>query len=501
MYLTGVREQLKGFVKGLEPGVYDSIDATRMVGELAEIERLAATGKALLAARVADSGTLRARGERSVASWLAKVSGTSVGEAAGALATVESLPKLPHTDQALREGKISPAQARQIAEGSVNDPSAEWDLLGVAQSGSLNELRDAARRTRAAGEDDRARYARVRAKRYFKHRVEVDGAFTGSFSLTPDDGAELLAAVRPFRDAAFDHARTNGRREPLEAYAADGLVGLARWYRTHTDGDAAAPGGVQVAGEVVPVSLRPSRDAKIIVRVDAAALQRGHTEAGEICDIAGIGPVPVAVVYSLLPQALAAAVITNGQAVATVAHAGRQVTATQLTALQWQGIQCEVDGCDAREHLEIDHLIDYAITKHTRLAELGYKCRLHHDLKTYQGWDYIAGTTHLVAPHHACTPTPKPATNPTTGLVEDHPTTPRSATTTPNSPSAPDRITPAPRSGNPRPTPRPRPASVAPAVQHRRPFVDRASRGSAPKRSNGGPGWRRGRPDRATGGR
>jgi hypothetical protein len=416
MYLTGVREQLKGFVKDLEPGVYDSIDASRLVGELAEIERLAATGKALLAARVADSGTLRARGERSAAKWLADVSGSSVGDAAGALATVESLAKLPHTDQALRAGKISPAQARHIAEGSVNDPSAEGELLGVAQSGSLNDLRDAARRTRAAGEDERARYARVRAKRYFRHRVEVDGAFTGSFSLTPDDGAELLAAMRPFRDAAFDHARTNGRREPLEAYAADGLVGLARWFRTRPGRTEATPTpdetAVPMAGEPVPVSLRPSRDTKIIVRVDATALQRGHTEAGEICDIAGIGPVPVAVVYSLLPQALATAVITNGQAVATVAHAGRQVSASQLTALQWQGIQCEVDGCDAREHLEIDHLIDYAITKHTRLDELGFKCRHHHDLKTYQDWDYIPGTTQLVAPHHRLHPNTKSRAGP-----------------------------------------------------------------------------------------
>jgi hypothetical protein len=105
-------------------------------------------------------------------------------------------------------------------------------------------------------------------------------------------------------------------------------------------------------------------------------------------------------------------VITNGQAVATVAHAGRQVSASQLTALQWQGIQCEVDGCDAREHLEIDHLIDYAITKHTRLDELGFKCRHHHDLKTYQDWDYIPGTTQLVAPHHRLHPNTKSRAGP-----------------------------------------------------------------------------------------
>jgi hypothetical protein len=431
MYLAGLRDELKGFVKALEPGVYDTPEAKRLVAQLAEIERLAATGKALMAKRVADTQGWQGRGARSAATWLAEVSGSTVGEAASTLETAERLPNLPQTEAALRDGRISPAQARQIAEGATHEPSAEQELLGVAETGSLPELRDAARRRRAEGEDENERYARVRSKRYFKHRVEPDGAFTGSFSLTPDDGAELLAALRPFRDAAFQHARTNGQREPLAAYAADGLVGLARWFRIQQQANeadeanegaaipagAAEPGAsepstvapsragagpvVPMAGELVPLgSLRPSRDAKIIVRVDAAALLRGTAEPGEICEIAGIGPVPVAVVYSLLPQALATAVITKGDAVLTAAHAGRQVTATQLTALQWLGVQCEVEGCDVREHLEIDHLIDYAITKRTTLSQLGFKCRYHHDLKTYRGWDFAPGTKHLVPPHH-----------------------------------------------------------------------------------------------------
>jgi hypothetical protein len=438
MYLTEVRAELKGFVKTLEPGVYDAMGAARLVAEAAEIERLGATVKALAARRVAATQGWRGRASGSAAKWLAGVSGSSMGEAAAALDTAKRLSQLPHTEEALRDGRISPTQARQIAEGSVNDPTAEDDLLEVAQSGTLNELRDAARRKRAEGEDERERYARVRDNRYFRHRVEADGAFTGSFSLTSDDGAELLAAIKPFRDAAFRHARDQGRREPLDAYAADGLVGLARWFRTQPVGDTERPAPrdeatLPIAGEPIPVTLRPSRDAKIIVRVDATALRRGHTETGEVCEIAGIGPVPVAVVHSLLPQALAAAVITNGDAVATAAHAGRQVTATQLTALQWQGIQCEVDGCDVREHLEIDHLIDYAITGHTTLTQLGYKCRLHHDLKTYQGWDYVPGTTHLVPPQHPQHPgsrgrdgpdqdgRPTPAGTPPPGEPASHP--------------------------------------------------------------------------------
>jgi hypothetical protein len=399
MFPVGVRDELKGFVQALEPGVYDSVDATRLVGLLAEIERLAAVGKVLLAKRVADSGALGVRGERSAAKWLAKVSGTSVGEASGSLAAVERLDRLPATDQALRQGRISPAQARHISDAAVDDPAVEAELVATAERGSLSELRDAARRARAAREDERERYARLRAGRFLRTRTEVDGVFTGTFRLTPDDGAELLAAIAPFRDAAFQQARAGGRHEPLEAYAADALVGLARWFRT-------GGGEQRDRGDDGQAPVRPARDTKIIVRVDADALRRGHAEGGEVCEIAGVGPVPVPVVYSMLPEALATAVITNGEAVATVAHAGRAVTATQRTALQWQGICCEVDGCDVREHLEIDHLVDFAITRHTKLDELGFKCRHHHDLKTYQGWDFIDGTTQLVPPGHPLHPGP-----------------------------------------------------------------------------------------------
>jgi O-acetylhomoserine/O-acetylserine sulfhydrylase-like pyridoxal-dependent enzyme len=53
--LEPLRDQLAGFVAGLEPGVYSGADAAGMVAVLVEIERLAGAGKALLAARVADS--------------------------------------------------------------------------------------------------------------------------------------------------------------------------------------------------------------------------------------------------------------------------------------------------------------------------------------------------------------------------------------------------------------------------------------------------------------
>ena len=39
------------------------------------------------------------------------------------------------------------------------------------------------------------------------------------------------------------------------------------------------------------------------VRVDHSAFLRGHTEAGEVCEIAGVGPIPVSVAQRLADDA------------------------------------------------------------------------------------------------------------------------------------------------------------------------------------------------------
>lgn len=137
---------------------------------------------------------------------------------------------------------------------------------------------------------------------------------------------------------------------------------------------------------------RRGADAKVIVRIDHAALRRGHTEAGETCEIAGIGAVPVASVRALLDDAFLAAVITDGRDVTTVAHLGRQPNAYQQTALQAQGIECSTLGCPNRDRLERDHRIPWRVTHHTALRELDWSCPHCHDRKTHHGDMLAPGT-------------------------------------------------------------------------------------------------------------
>ena len=138
------------------------------------------------------------------------------------------------------------------------------------------------------------------------------------------------------------------------------------------------------------------------MRIDWPALVRGYTMSGEICEITGLGPVPVAAVRDMIDSGdpFLAAVVTKGVDVASVIHLGRRATATQMTALEWLSPKCSNLGCNNTARLEIDHVRDWAATHVTRLAHLAPLCHHCHRLKTLAGWALVEGTGRrpLVAP-------------------------------------------------------------------------------------------------------
>ena len=128
-----------------------------------------------------------------------------------------------------------------------------------------------------------------------------------------------------------------------------------------------------------------------LLRVDVAALRRGRVAGDELCEIRGVGPVPVPVAERLLGQAVLHLVITRGTDVLNVTHLGRGPTAAQKIALAWASPGCTVLGC-WRTRTENDHREPWAQTRHTRLDELDPLCDYHHDLKTRFGWALVRGT-------------------------------------------------------------------------------------------------------------
>src|SRR5687767_14909740 len=118
-----VVNQLAGFARRLEPGCFTGPEAVRLVAQFGEAERLAGVCKTLLAARVAETNQWRRDGDRSPEVWLARQSGSTVGAAKDALATVERLKSQPKTEAAVRSGRLSAAQAALVSEAAAVDPA------------------------------------------------------------------------------------------------------------------------------------------------------------------------------------------------------------------------------------------------------------------------------------------------------------------------------------------------------------------------------------------
>ena len=393
-------------VRALDVDVLSVPDAVVLVDWFAGIERLAAAGKTLAAGCAIRGEPWRDSGERSAADWLAKRTGSTVGEARGALDTAKHLASAPQTDDVFRDGGLSPKQAEEVASAAAADPTSERRLLDIAQHESLQKLRDEAARVRAAADPDpTARHERIRRNRFWKRWTDRDGARRGSYCLTPEDGALLEAAAQRFIDRRIDEARRAGEREPSEAYAADGLLAMAM-ATTGTDdsktstgdgeGETCADGGAtdtpESPSDGAPRGGRGRRRMRnrreLIALVDVQALHRGSAAPGETCEIAGVGPVPVDVVRQLFGEALLRVVIRDGVDIRTVVHTGRIASALQETAvLVRDGGRC-IRPCCGLPISEIDHRTDYTASRVTTLDDLGGLCGFDHDLKTRHGHTY-----------------------------------------------------------------------------------------------------------------
>jgi hypothetical protein len=374
--LRAAIDQIKSVVAGLEPACFSASDAAGLFELFAEGERLCAAGKALLAARVADSGLWRQAGERSAAHWVARRSGSTISAAASAIETGARMEDLPSLDAKFRAGGLSEVQAREIASTAAANPAAVSELIEVAASQGIQGLRDACRRVSAAAvSDEGSRQAAIRRGRYFKTWVDPDGAGRLDVRTTVDDLARVLAGVEVFEAEIFEAARVSGSREPYHAYAADALVAMAL---------AAVGSAPPASGGEQRRASRP--EVKVNVLISDTALQRGHSEPGETSEIAGVGPVAVATVRAMMADSFLAAVVTDGVDVYNVAHLGRTVTAHQRTALEVRDRECVIDGCHARGHLEIDHVDGWSATRVTKLDRLARLCHFHHHQKTYEGY-------------------------------------------------------------------------------------------------------------------
>jgi len=403
--VTGAVEVLSAFVAGFEPARFSGSDAETLVGLFTRASRLCEAGKALSAKRATDANRHQASGFKTPSQWLASVTGDSVGDAADTLELASTMERHPGVEHSYRKGKLSKARAKAVGEAVRANPDSEGELLGAAEgTDTLRQVKErcdyAKARARRAEADD-ARYRALHRSRALRTWVDsTDGAFRLDARLTPDAGARLRSALQAEERAVFEAARKRGETEPSAAYACDALVALVTGQPTPratsstpvetdgtTDGVIDANDGTSTTTTTGRTRTGSPRRDTITLRVDLDALLKGDVGDGQVCEIPGVGPVPLSLATDLLGEAICHLVITDGCDVTTTCGLGRNVPVALQRALRERDPVCVVPGCDQPRGIEIDHrVIDFKDDGPTMLWNLARLCVHHHRLRTHQGF-------------------------------------------------------------------------------------------------------------------
>ena len=284
-------------------------------------------------------------------------------------------------------------------------------------------------------------HQKLRQDRRCRTFTDGDGALRLEAVLAPATGAELVAALDTQVDRIFRAATRSGYYESPDAYRADALVALvtgrgilgpSRRNKTGADSGTAGtePGGSDSTSssdsdpatsqpdsvDATPGCRQPGPGTQVIIRTDLSALRRGHTRPGEVCEIEGVGPIPVDEAISAMGRALCHLVVTNGVDVTTICRLGRNIPTPLALALLERDRTCVVPGCDVTKGLEFDHWqVDYAQGGTISMDNLARLCKHHHRLKTHQGFRLMGGPGQweFVAPDTPKRPKRKPSGDPT----------------------------------------------------------------------------------------
>jgi hypothetical protein len=379
--LRTVATDLRTALADLEPERLSGPDADALLEIFSEIEKLASGGKLLAARRVESSNVWRRSGHKSAAAHIAETTGTGLGPAITTLQAARQLGSLPVTEEAMREGRLSESQVKEIAGAATLQPNSEQELVEAAEKQTMTMLKLRCRRVKAVGRDQLSTYDAIRRGRYFRNWTDGDGAVRLDAKLTPDEGARLVAIVKNHAARLAAEAKRAGLDEPAQAMGADALVFVV--CANSDEAPTAASGGDE------PKSRRARRrsdggpTSMLHIRVDHAALVRGHLESGEVCEIPGIGPIPVEVANRLAVDSILSVLVTDGKDVMAVAQAGRTIPISLRRALIERDPTCVVPGCDVRDQLEIDHVEPVVVGGETSLANMARLCHWHHYLKTH----------------------------------------------------------------------------------------------------------------------
>jgi hypothetical protein len=353
-FLSSV-DDLVAVLVALEPRVYSADECVAIVERLARLEKACAAARAGTAARAAECNAHRAKGFANPADWLASATGVSTAQADRELSVATGVEALPATQEAVKAGRLSLAQAHEVVTTVAGCPEAEEEMLALAEKSCLRRLKHEGRRRRLAALAPESLHERQRAARYHRHWRDELGMIRYTGAMMPEDGVPFMNRLDVETDRQWRAARRDGRFEPHEQLAADAFARM-------------------VSGEGKGHAVRA--DVVYVCNLDT-----GHAH------VAGGGPVPMAVFDDAARDGFVKAVMHDGTKIDTVVHYGRHgLPAVVRTAIElgdppeFDGIRCT--DCDAELGLQWDHADPVANGGPTTRNNLKPRCYRCHVEKT-----------------------------------------------------------------------------------------------------------------------
>ena len=411
--LTEIRQALQLLVDTFDPTCWSLADAEAQVVDFTVIERLGGVGKALAAHRVATVRDRSGDGPGSTARWLAEVTGGTQGEArstlqlgAGLDATAPPCPGRPGGAPSPRPGRPGswrPLRPIRPRRRSWSTPPSTGPTATTATAVPGPRPRDAPGRTTgpatggswASGPCGTGRTTR--------------GCAASRPPSPPRTGPSSSPGCGPRPSGSSPRPAREGRRTPVRpTWPTPGGPGVRgplprhrlprhrlprhrlprhrlprhrlprHWLPRHwkprhrqprirtgcppggpphvpSGGPSGAgspsggPSGADSPSGDLPDRVVCGPRARVELRLSVESLRRGSVNDGEVCDLAGVGPVSLETARDLLGDSLVQLVISDGADVRWISSRKRTIPAAVRAALLARDDRrCAVPGCGAR---------------------------------------------------------------------------------------------------------------------------------------------------------
>lgn len=346
----------------LQPELLAAPAARRLFDSYARARRLVDFGIAALSRKVDDPAEV------------AKVTGTSIGQAKAVVATGKVLAASPDLSSALQQGEVSLDQAGEIAVAEESCPGAATELVAVARDESFHVLRERARKKKLEAEQHRDLFERQRSARSGRSFSDELGMVHIHLALEPHVGGPIVARAEAEAARLAKRARSEGERREENAHAA------TEPFQCHLADAYAA----LLSGSGKGRARRP----ELVVLVSHEVAKRGWKDVrgDEVCKIPGLGPVSPQVAKEIAADAFLTGVVCDGKDLRQLRRWTRSIPAEVAIALElgrppeFDGVSC-VD-CGNRFRTEFDHLEPHVARGPASYDNLDPRCWGCHQAKT-----------------------------------------------------------------------------------------------------------------------